>query len=135
MPLHKTAILASNTSVIPITDIGRSLDEQARSRLLGTHWWNPPHLVPLVEVVRTRFTSPEIFERMFSILEPAGKCPVRVNRDIPGFIGNRLQHAMWREALAMVDAGICDAETIDIVVKQSFGMRLSVLRPSEKMPT
>ena len=127
----KSAILASNTSVIPITDIGISLDEETRSRLVGTHWWNPPHLVPLVEVVSTRFTSPAIFERTFAILEAAGKRPVRVMRDVPGFIGNRLQHAMWREALAMVAAGVCDAETIDTVVKQSFGMRLPVLGPME----
>jgi 3-hydroxybutyryl-CoA dehydrogenase len=127
----KTAILASNTSVIPITDIGKCLDEEARSRLVGTHWWNPPHLIPLVEVVSTRFTAPAIFERTFAILEGVGKCPVRVMRDVPGFIGNRLQHAMWREALAMVEAGVCDPETIDIVVKQSFGMRLPVLGPME----
>jgi 3-hydroxybutyryl-CoA dehydrogenase len=127
----KTAILASNTSVIPITDIGISLGEEARTRLVGTHWWNPPHLVPLVEVVSTRFTSAAIFEQTFAILEAAGKRPVRVLRDVPGFIGNRLQHAMWREALAMVAAGVCDAETIDTVVKQSFGMRLPVLGPME----
>jgi len=127
----KTAILASNTSVIPITDIGISLGEEARTRIVGTHWWNPPHLVPLVEVVTTRFTSAAIFEQTFAILEAAGKRPVRVLRDVPGFIGNRLQHAMWREALAMVAAGVCDAETIDTVVKQSFGMRLPVLGPME----
>ena len=127
----KTAILASNTSVIPITDIGVCLNEEARSRLVGTHWWNPPHLVPLVEVVSTRFTSPAIFEQTFAILEGAGKYPVRVMRDVPGFIGNRLQHAMWREALAMVEAGVCDPETIDTVVKQGFGMRLPVLGPME----
>ncbi len=126
-----TAILASNTSAIPITDIGSALSGQARSRLLGTHWWNPPHLVPLVEVVRTRFTSPDVFERTFAILHAAGKRPVRVNRDLPGFIGNRLQHAMWREALAMVETGVCDAETIDTVVKQGFGLRLPVLGPME----
>lgn len=127
----RTAILASNTSAIPITEIGGGLSDQARSRLLGTHWWNPPHLVPLVEVVSTRFTSSEVFERTFAILEAAGKRPVRVKRDLPGFIGNRLQHAMWREALALVEAGVCDAETIDTVVKHGFGMRLPVLGPME----
>lgn len=128
-PAH--AILASNTSVIPISDIGLKLDDAARSRVVGTHWWNPPHLVPLVEVIRTPFTSDEVFEKVFGILESVGKCPVKVNKDVPGFIGNRLQHALWREAISLVERGVCDAQTIDTVVKQSFGMRLPVLGPME----
>ncbi|MFM0309619.1 3-hydroxyacyl-CoA dehydrogenase family protein [Paraburkholderia sp. RL17-383-BIF-A] len=126
-----TAILASNTSVIPITEIGQLLDEQARNRLVGTHWWNPPHLVPLVEVVKTEFTSDAVFDVTFDILASVGKCPVKVYKDVPGFIGNRLQHALWREAISLVYRGVCDAETIDTVVKQSFGMRLPVLGPME----
>lgn len=125
------AILASNTSVIPITEIGKLLDERARARLVGTHWWNPPHLVPLVEVVRTEFTSDVVFDETFEILQSVGKCPVKVYKDVPGFIGNRLQHALWREAISLVHRGVCDAETIDTVVKQSFGMRLPVLGPME----
>lgn len=126
-----TAILASNTSVIPITEIGVLLDEQARSRLVGTHWWNPPHLVPLVEVVKSAYTSDAVFDETFDILASVGKRPVKVFKDVPGFIGNRLQHALWREAISLVDRGVCDAETIDTVVKQSFGMRLPVLGPME----
>lgn len=128
-PSH--AILASNTSVIPITDIGAKLDASTRARVIGTHWWNPPHLVPLVEVIRTAFTSDAVFEDTFSILTRVGKCPVKVFKDVPGFIGNRLQHALWREAISLVERGVCNAETIDIVVKQSFGMRLPVLGPME----
>lgn len=127
----RSAILASNTSVIPITQIGQALDPQARSRLVGTHWWNPPHLVPLVEVVRTEFTSDAVFDGTVDILQSVGKCPVKVLKDIPGFIGNRLQHALWREAISLVQHGVCDAQTIDQVVKQSFGMRLPVLGPME----
>jgi len=127
----RSAILASNTSVIPITRIGEALDPQARARLVGTHWWNPPHLVPLVEVVRTARTSDEVFEDTFDILLAAGKHPVKVQKDVPGFIGNRLQHALWREAISLVHRGVCDARTIDEVVKQSFGMRLPVLGPME----
>lgn len=126
-----SAILASNTSVIPITDIGALLDESVRERVVGTHWWNPPHLVPLVEVIRTTHTSDAVFEQTFGILERIGKRPVKVLKDIPGFIGNRLQHAMWREAIALVEHGICDADTIDDVVKHSFGPRLAVLGPME----
>jgi 3-hydroxybutyryl-CoA dehydrogenase len=128
-PRH--AILASNTSVIPITRIGAALDEQARARLVGTHWWNPPHLVPLVEVVRTEFTRDEVFDATFDWLAAVGKRPVKVHRDVTGFIGNRLQHALWREALGLVEDGVCDAEAIDLVVKNSFGMRMPVLGPME----
>jgi 3-hydroxybutyryl-CoA dehydrogenase len=127
----KHAILASNTSVIPITQIGSRLDEEARGRLVGTHWWNPPHLVPLVEVIRTEYTREDIFEKTFELLHQVGKQPVKVHQDVPGFIGNRLQHALWREAISLVERGVCDAATIDTVVKQSFGMRLPVLGPME----
>jgi 3-hydroxybutyryl-CoA dehydrogenase len=128
-PSH--AILASNTSVIPITRLGERLDADSRSRLVGTHWWNPPHLIPLVEVVRTAFTQQDVIDRTVALLGHAGKVPVVVERDVTGFIGNRLNQAMWREALALIEAGVCDAETIDTVVKSSFGLRLPVLGPME----
>jgi 3-hydroxybutyryl-CoA dehydrogenase len=125
------ALLASNTSVIPITRLGERLDDETRGRLVGTHWWNPPHLVPLVEVVRTAFTRDDVVETVVELLRAAGKVPVVVHKDVTGFIGNRLNQAMWREALALIDAGVCDAETIDTVVKASFGLRLPVLGPME----
>jgi len=125
------AILASNTSVIPITLIGEHLSDEARSRLVGTHWWNPPHLVPLVEVVRTEFTRDAVFNTVFDWLEAIGKRPVKVHRDVTGFIGNRLQHALWREAIGLIEDGVCDAESIDLVVKNSFGLRMPVLGPME----
>ncbi len=125
------AILASNTSVIPITQIGEGLPPAARARFLGTHWWNPPYLVPLVEVVRTEYTDPAIFEKMYELLCQVGKRPVKVHRDITGFIGNRLQYALWREAFSLIESGVCDAETIDVVIKNGFGSRLPALGPME----
>jgi len=125
----RKALLASNTSVIPIGRIAAHLT--TRERVLGTHWWNPPYLVPLVEVIRTEDTSPEAVDTMVALLESVGKTPVRVMKDVPGFIGNRLQHALWREAVALVQNGVCDAETVDTVVKASFGRRLAVLGPLE----
>jgi 3-hydroxybutyryl-CoA dehydrogenase len=123
------AILATNTSVISIQEIaGDAVDAE---RILGTHWWNPPFLVPLVEVVTTPQTRPEYVERVMALLASVGKSPVHIAGDIPGFVGNRLQHALWREAFALVDAGVCDAETIDRIVKESFGLRLAVLGPME----
>ncbi len=122
-------ILASNTSVIPITAIMQGLGK--RERALGTHWWNPPFLVPLVEVIETQWTSPQAIAWTMALHERAGKKPAHVKKDVPGFIGNRLQHALWREAISLVEHGICDAETVDAVIKASFGRRLPVLGPLE----
>jgi 3-hydroxybutyryl-CoA dehydrogenase len=122
-------ILASNTSVIPITAIMQDLRE--RSRGLGTHWWNPPFLVPLVEVIGTQWTSRAAIDWTMVLHTAAGKKPAHVKKDVPGFIGNRLQHALWREAIALVEHGICDAETVDTVIKAAFGRRLAVLGPLE----
>ena len=126
-PAH--AILASNTSVMPITAIMARLQTPARA--CGTHWWNPATLIPLVEIIPGAHTAPATIDQVFAWLEAAGKTPVRVLRDVPGFIGNRLQHALWREAISLVEHGICDAQTVDTVVKSSFGRRLGVLGPLE----
>lgn len=122
-------ILASNTSVIPITSIMEGLRD--RSRCLGTHWWNPPTLVPLVEVIGTQWTSPDVVDRTLALHRALGKTAVHVKRDVPGFIGNRMQAALWREAISLVEHGVCDAEDVDAVVKASFGRRLAVLGPLE----
>ena len=122
-------ILASNTSVMPITQIMQGL--RRRERALGTHWWNPPFLVPLVEVIGTPWTSRPAIDITMKLLAAAGKTPAHVKKDVPGFIGNRLQHALWREAISLVENGICDAETVDAVIKAAFGRRLAVLGPLE----
>jgi 3-hydroxybutyryl-CoA dehydrogenase len=123
-------VLASNSSAIPSTEIGRHLKH--RERVVGTHFWNPPHLVPLVEVIQNEKTSAETIRRTMALLYDAGKTPVHVKRDVPGFVGNRLQHAMKREAIALVAAGVCDADTIDVVVREGFGARTAVLGPMEQ---
>jgi 3-hydroxybutyryl-CoA dehydrogenase len=125
----RTALLASNTSVMPITDIMQGL--KTGDRAMGTHWWNPPYLVPLVEVIRTAETDQGHAQQMFDLLKAVGKTPAMVRKDVAGFIGNRLQHALWREAISLVEHGICDAETVDTVVKASFGRRLPVIGPLE----
>jgi 3-hydroxybutyryl-CoA dehydrogenase len=123
------AILASNTSVIPITQIMQGL--RHRERAVGTHWWNPPYLVPLVEVIGTEWTAPAVIQTTMDLHAAAGKVPVHVKKDVPGFVGNRLQHALWRECVSLVENGICDAKTVDTVIKASFGRRLAVLGPLE----
>jgi 3-hydroxybutyryl-CoA dehydrogenase len=126
-PRH--ALLASNTSVIPIGKIAARV--ATKDRVLGTHWWNPPWLVPLVEVIETEGTSQATIAAMIGLLRSLGKTTVHVRKDVPGFIGNRLQHALWREAISLVQNGVCDAETVDTVVKAGFGRRLGVIGPLE----
>ena len=123
------AVLASNSSVMRVGDVAARA--AGRERILGTHWWNPPYLVPLVEVVQGEETEPAVVERTLAFLRGLGKTAVHVKRDVAGFVGNRLQHALWREALDLVDSGVCDAETVDTVVKAGFGARLAVLGPIE----
>jgi 3-hydroxybutyryl-CoA dehydrogenase len=125
-----TTILASNSSAIPSTRIGEKLKH--RDRVVGTHFWNPPHLVPLVEVTQNEKTSDETIRKTMDLLRDAGRKPVHIKKDIPGFVGNRLQHALKREAIALVAAGVCDADTIDEVVKNGFGARMAVLGPMEQ---
>ena len=123
------AILATNTSVISITEIAAKA--KSRKRIVGTHFWNPPYLIPLVEVVPGEDTSPETVDLTYDLLKSVGKHPVKVKKDVPGFVGNRLQHALWREAISIVDQGIADAATVDEVIRNSFGLRLPVLGPLE----
>lgn len=125
-----SAILCTNTSAIPIKTVGEKVRRQ--DRVIGTHYWNPPHLIPLVEVVQAEFTSQATVDRTMALLESVGMTPVHVKKDIPGFIGNRLQHALKRECIALVANGVCDAETVDKVVKQGFGARLAVIGPLEQ---
>jgi 3-hydroxybutyryl-CoA dehydrogenase len=128
--IRPDAIIASNTSALPITQIAAQADRP--ERIVGAHFWNPPHLVKLVEVVQAEQTDPSVVARTIALFEAAGHRAVHVKKDIPGFIGNRLQHALKREAIALVASGVCDAQTVDDVVKCGFGQRLAVLGPLEQ---
>lgn len=123
------AIFCTNTSVMSPSEISAELKH--RARFVGTHFWNPAHLIPLVEVVRTDATSEETAETVMELLKSVGKKPVLCKMDVPGFIANRMQHALWREAISIVESGIADAETVDEAVKYSFGLRLPQLGPLE----
>jgi 3-hydroxybutyryl-CoA dehydrogenase len=122
-------ILCSNTSVISITEI--AMKAENRERIVGTHFWNPPYLIPLVEVVRAEESASWCTAATYDLLMHVGKHPVHVHKDVPGFVGNRLQHALWREAFAIIDEGICDPATVDEVVIHGFGLRLPTLGPVE----
>jgi 3-hydroxybutyryl-CoA dehydrogenase len=125
----RETILATNTSVISITEIASK--SKNRSRILGTHFWFPPYLIPLVEVIKGRDTSDEVMELTYQFMKKAGKHPIRCMKDVPGFVANRLQHALWREAISIVEHGIADAATVDEAIKNSIGIRLAVLGPVE----
>jgi 3-hydroxybutyryl-CoA dehydrogenase len=123
------AILATNTSVMSPTEIGSK--SVKRDRIIGTHWWNPPFLIPLVEVVQTEETPEWVIDVTMELHRAIGKRPVHCKKDVPGFIANRLQHALWREALSIVERGIADPKTVDESLKYGPGLRLPVLAPCE----
>ena len=115
------AVISSNTSSYQVASMASALRQ--RDRFLVTHFWNPPHIVPLVEVVQGEETSNESIEITMALLRAAGKVPALVRKDLPGFVGNRLQHALRREALAIVAHGIADAKDVDLIARFSFGLR------------
>ena len=122
-----TAIIASNTSSLTLKEIGERVKH--KSRLVVTHWFNPPHIVPTVEVVKTEDTSDEVADIAYALMEKIKKSPVLVNWEIPGFIVNRIQIAMVREVLNLYKMGVASAADIDRAVKGSMGFRLASIGP------
>src|SRR5712664_1497788 len=116
------AVLASNTSGLSITAIASRCGRPAR--VLTTHFWNPPHLMPLVEIVQGENTSPEVAQTVRELLAACGKVPVIVKKVRPGQLGNRLQMALVREAAYIVGEVIADVEDVDLVAKNGFGLRM-----------
>jgi 3-hydroxybutyryl-CoA dehydrogenase len=118
-------ILTSNTSGLSSNAIASRTSRKPLCAV--THFWNPPHILPLVEVVRNDETSDETVATILALLRSANKVPVVVRKDMPGQIGNRLQYALFREAVSLVQNGVCSAEDVDTVIKMSFGRRLSTI--------
>lgn len=118
------ALLATTTSGLSINEIAAVCKHP--ERIITAHYWNPPHLMRLVELVRSEKTSDETVAAMRLLLDACGKKAVLVKKDRPGQLGNRLQHAMVREALYIVAEGIADAEDVDLAAKEGFGLRLPV---------
>jgi 3-hydroxybutyryl-CoA dehydrogenase len=121
-----SAVVASNTSAIPIAQL--SGYGASPERFLGTHWFNPPQWIPCVEIIPGPDTDPEVVERVLELHVRLGKQPVVVG-DGPGFIANRIQFAMFKEAVSVVADGLASAEAVDEVVRGSFGFRLPVFGP------
>ena len=124
-----STVLCTNTSVMSIAEIGART--RHKERVVGTHFWNPPYLIPLVEVVRTEDVDDAVVERTMDLLRKAGKHPIDCRKDVPGFVANRLQHALWREAISIVEHGIADAATVDESIRYGPGLRLPILAPME----
>jgi len=122
-----TVPLASNSSSFPISEIASGLATQRR--MLGLHFFMPAHLVPAVEVVRAEATDEAVAQAVTAIMRSVGRKPVQVKRDIPGFLGNRLQHALMREAIALVEQGFASPEDVDTVVRYGFGFRYIAAGP------
>ena len=118
---------ASNSSSFPISEISRGLG--SRERMLGLHFFMPAHLVPAVEVIRGEATDTDLCARCADLMRSLGKVPVNVRKDIPGFLANRLQHALAREAFALIDAGLASAEDVDAAVRFGFGLRYLAAGP------
>ncbi len=122
-------ILASNTSGFMPSKLSEFLAHP--DRFIVAHFWNPPHAIPLVEVVPSQHTSAAVVERTIALLRESRAEPVLVEKEIPGFIGNRLQYAMLREALAIVRSGAASPEAVDTVMKASLGRRYATVGPLE----
>ena len=119
--------ITSNSSSFPISEIAKGLETQ--SRMMGLHFFMPAHLIPLVEVVSSVHTDPKEAERVGAIMKALGKRPVQVRKDVIGFLGNRIQGALMREALWLIEQGVASPEDIDATVRLSFGFRYAAAGP------
>uniref|UniRef100_UPI0025BEBF21 3-hydroxyacyl-CoA dehydrogenase family protein n=1 Tax=Bosea sp. (in: a-proteobacteria) TaxID=1871050 RepID=UPI0025BEBF21 len=119
--------LTSNSSSFPISEIAKGLKTQAR--MMGLHFFMPAHLIPLVEVVRSVHTDISTAEKVGAIMSSLGKRPVQVKKDVIGFLGNRIQGALMREALWLIEQGVASPEDIDATVRLSFGFRYAAAGP------
>lgn len=124
------AILATNTSSYTLAQVGEKVER--KGRLVGSHFFMPAQFVPLVEVSRNEFTRDEAFERTVELWESCGKAPIRVQKDVPGYVANRLQSALAREAVDLLEQGVTSPEDIDRAVCLGFGLRFLVSGPLEQ---
>jgi 3-hydroxyacyl-CoA dehydrogenase len=123
------AVLSSNTSGIPITKIAEGLDHP--ERVIGMHWSNPPHLIPMIEVIPGDGTSEETVAAASALIERLGYYPSLLRKEVPGFVENRVLYAIMRECLALVDEGVIDPEELDLNVKWGIGYKLAVIPPMQ----
>ena len=121
------AIFATNTSSLSVNGICEKMT--TKERFIGANWWTPAHIVPLIEMVRADATSDETAERLYDFFESVGKKPVVINREVKGFVGNRIQFAVMREAMNIVESGYASMEDVDRVLHYGLGLRYAVMGP------
>jgi 3-hydroxybutyryl-CoA dehydrogenase len=126
-PSH--TVITSNTSGLSLTEMVSEF--RRKEQVVIAHWWNPPHIIPVVEIVRGKYTSDQTIDLVYRILTAIGKKPVRIRKETLGFLGNRLQFALYREVLACLKEGIASAEDIDTTVKGGLGFRMPTIGPLE----
>jgi 3-hydroxybutyryl-CoA dehydrogenase len=128
---ERKALFLSTTSGLSVTEMGRRSGTQ--HLLVGAHFWNPAHLMPIVEIIKGADTPEERVDWAIDLAKRIGKAPVRVEKDVPGFIGNRLLHALWREAIHLVETGVASPADVDLVASLTFGLRLPAVGPFANM--
>jgi 3-hydroxyacyl-CoA dehydrogenase len=122
-------ILASNTSGLSITALAKATGRPGK--VVGMHWWNPPIIIPVIEVIRGQATDDATVDVLTDLIMKIHKVPVLVKKDVPGFLGNRLQYALMREAIALLNEGVASAEDIDTMIKAGIGFKFPVMGPLE----
>jgi 3-hydroxyacyl-CoA dehydrogenase len=122
-------ILASNTSGLSITAMAKSTNRP--DKVVGMHWWNPPIIIPVIEIIKGEQTDDAVVQTADALIRKINKIPVLVKKDVPGFLGNRLQYALMREAIALLNAGVASAEDIDTMIKAGIGFKFPVMGPLE----
>ena len=122
-------ILASNTSGLSITAMAAATGRPGL--VVGMHWWNPPIIIPVIEIVKGKDTDEAVLQTLDVLIRKIGKVPVLVKKDVPGFLGNRLQYALMREAIALLNEGVASAEDIDTMIKAGIGFKFPVMGPLE----
>ncbi|MEZ5906656.1 MAG: 5-formyl-3-hydroxy-2-methylpyridine 4-carboxylate 5-dehydrogenase [Geminicoccaceae bacterium] len=125
--IDPAAILATDTSGIPITSLQAHVAHPGR--FVGMHWSNPPHIIPMIEVIGGAATAPGTVAAVRDLIQGLGLLPVVVKKDVPGFVENRVLYALLRECVDLVEAGVIDAEGLDTVVRWGIGMKLAVVGP------
>jgi 3-hydroxybutyryl-CoA dehydrogenase len=122
-------ILATNTSGLSITTMAKTISNPGR--IVGMHWWNPPIIIPVIEIIKGEKTDDTVVRTIDSLIRKIKKVPVLVKKDVPGFLGNRLQYALMREAIALLNEGVASAEDIDTMIKAGIGFKFPIMGPLE----
>ena len=126
----ETAVLASNTSSLPISDIAKAVPDHAE-RIVGCHWWFPPYLLTPVEVIRGEQTDDEYYERLVDFVKSVNRDPIRVQKDVPGFVWNRVQYAVIRECLHLIEAEVASVEDVNRAIRDGYATRTVAIGPLE----